>query len=181
MLRTQPWKLAAIGAMTVVGGIALLSADWSVEQLVAFLAMFFVSRGTVHLAVTPGWVGLSGAISALYGGGEIAVGLVLLVWPDPTQFVLVVVAGSWVILYGIVAATIAVTTRAEELRGLVPLAAAVVDIALGVALLARHGATISSIATLIAALAIAQGVAEVCVAATRKRATRTSPARPAAA
>ena len=29
MLSTQPWKLAAIGAMTVVGGVALLSADWS--------------------------------------------------------------------------------------------------------------------------------------------------------
>jgi len=79
MLRTQPWKLGAIGAMTVVGGMALLSTDWNLEQLIAFVVMLFVARGTVHLAGVPGWTGLSGAMSALYGGGEIAVGLVLLV------------------------------------------------------------------------------------------------------
>ena len=181
MLRTQPWKLAAVGAMTVVGGIALLSTDWSVEQLIAFVAMLFVARGTVHLTVAPCWTGLSGAMSALYGGGEIAVGLVLLVWPDPTQFVMVAVAASWVILYGIVAAAIAVTTRAEEPLWFAPLAAALVDIAFGVALLARHDATVSTIATLVAVLAIAQGVAEMFVAATRERATRRPPARTATA
>jgi len=181
MLRTQPWKLGAIGAMTVVGGMALLSTDWNLEQLIAFVVMLFVARGTVHLAGVPGWTGLSGAMSALYGGGEIAVGLVLLVWPDPTQFVLVAVAGSWVILYGIVSATIAVTTRAEEPRWLLPLAAAMVDVALGVALLARHDAAVSTIASLVAVLASAEGAAEICVAVTRQLSTRTPPARTTAA
>jgi uncharacterized membrane protein HdeD (DUF308 family) len=170
MLRTEPWKLAAIGAMTVVGGAALLSADWSAEQLAAFLALFFAARGTVHWATSPGWVGLSGAMVALLGGGELAVGLVLLTWPDPTPHVVAVVAGGWLLLYGIVAATVAVTTRTEEPRWRLPLTAAVINAAFGVTLLVEHNATIEATSIVLGVLAAVEGAFEIVVAVTRRRA-----------
>jgi uncharacterized membrane protein HdeD (DUF308 family) len=172
MLSTQPWKLAAIGAMTVVGGVALLSAGWSTEQLAACLAIFFAARGTVHWVASPGWVGLSGAMVALLGGGELAVGLVLVAWPDPSQRVVPVVAGVWLLVYGIVATTIAVTTRAEEPRWRLPVAAAVINTAFGVALLVERGGTIKSTAIVLGLLAVVQGVFEIVVAVSRGRAAR---------
>jgi uncharacterized membrane protein HdeD (DUF308 family) len=172
MLRTQPWKLAAIGAMTVVGGVALLSAEWSTEQLAAYLALFFAARGTMHWVTSPGWGGLSGAMVALLGGGELAVGLVLLAWPDPTGPVVAVVVGGWLLLYGIVATTIAVTTRMEEPRWRVPMVAALVNAAFGVALLVERHGTIEATSIVVALLAVVEGAFEIVVAVTRRRAAR---------
>jgi uncharacterized membrane protein HdeD (DUF308 family) len=175
MLRTQPWKLAAIGAMTVVGGVALLSAGWSAEQLAAYLTLFFAARGTVHWVTSPGWGGLSGAMVVLLGGGELAVGLVLLAWPDPTDHVVAVVVGAWLLLYGIVATTIAVTTRTEEPRWRVPLAAALINAAFGVTLLVERHGTIKATSIVVGLLAVVEGGFEIVVAVTRGRAARRSP------
>jgi uncharacterized membrane protein HdeD (DUF308 family) len=172
MLRTQPWKLAAIGVMTVVGGIALLSAEWSSEQLAAYLALFFAARATVHWAASPGWAGVSGALVALLGGGELAVGLVLLAWPDPSRRVVAVVAGGWLLVYGIVATTIAVTTRAEEPRWRAPLAAALINTAFGVTLLVERSGSIKATSVVLGLLALVEGAFEIVVAVTRERAAR---------
>lgn len=58
-----PWKQALIGAVAVIAGVALLLTDWSLAQLVSFVAMFFVARGALHL-VTMSFEGVSGALSA---------------------------------------------------------------------------------------------------------------------
>ena len=170
MLSTQPWKLTAIAAMTVVAGVALLSTGWNAVQLAAALAIFFAARGTVHWVASPGWAGLSGAMVALLGGGEFAVGLVLVSWPDPSPRVVGVVAGIWLLVYGIVATTIAVFTRAEEPRWGVPVTAAVINTTFGAALLVRTG-TIKETAVFLGVLAVVEGAFEIIVSIGRKRAT----------
>src|SRR5260370_24850013 len=93
MSNGPPWKLAVIGAVAVIAGIALLLVDWSLDQLAAFVAMFFVARGALHI-VTTTFEGLAGALSALLGCGEAGRGVALLACPEPTLLVLVLVICS---------------------------------------------------------------------------------------
>ena len=108
-----PWKQAVIGAVAVIAGLALLLIDWTLAQLVAFVAMFFVGRGALHL-VTMTFEGVSGALSALLGCAEIGIGVLLLAWPNPTLLVLAAAVGGLVLVRGIVHATVVLATRAEQ-------------------------------------------------------------------
>ena len=104
---------------------------------------------------------------ALLGGGELAVGLALVAWPDPTRRVVAVVAGAWLLVYGIVATTIAVFTRAEEPRWAVPMVAAIINTAFGVTLLVGRGGTIRATAIVLGLLAVVEGAFEIGVALLR--------------
>jgi uncharacterized membrane protein HdeD (DUF308 family) len=113
MSNGPPWKLAVIGVVAVIAGLALLLVDWTLTELAAFAAMLFVARGALHI-VTTSFEGLAGALSALLGCGEVGVGVALLAWPPPTLLALVLVVGSWVLLSGVVEATIVLATRADS-------------------------------------------------------------------
>jgi uncharacterized membrane protein HdeD (DUF308 family) len=64
------------------------------------------------------------------------VGVAALVWPAPTLLSLVLLVGSWTALRGIAGGTIAVTTRAEHSKWPLSLLFAVIELALGVILIA---------------------------------------------
>src|SRR5690242_15266983 len=91
-----PWKLALIGAVAVVAGVALLLVDWTVPQLAAFVAMLLVARGSLHV-VTTDFEGVDGALATLRGVAEIGVGIALLAWPHPTLLVVAVLVGVLVL------------------------------------------------------------------------------------
>ena len=110
MSNGPPWKTALIGAVAIAAGFALLFVDWTLAQLAAFVAMLFVARGALHI-VTTSFVGVEGALSALAGCGELAVGVAALAWPSPTLLVLAVIVGAWVLVHGVVSATIVLATR----------------------------------------------------------------------
>ena len=169
-----PWKQALIGGVALVAGVALLLMDWTLAQLVAFVAMFFVGRGALHL-VTMSFEGLSGAISALLGCGEIGIGVLLLAWPDPTLLVLVVVVGGLVVVRGVVDATVVLATRAEHEHWHFRFAAAMVELALGVTLIAQPGGTVQGAAVTLGVLASFEGVAEIAETIARRRAERRVP------
>src|SRR5260370_40659865 len=105
MSNGPPWKLAVIGAVAVIAGIALLLVDWSLDQLAAFVAMFFVARGALHI-VTTTFEGLAGALSALLGCGEAGVGGAPLAWPRTAPVGVGLVIGSGGVLSGVVAAPV---------------------------------------------------------------------------
>jgi len=175
MSNRPPWKLAIIGTVAVIAGVALLLADWTLRELVAFVAMFFVARGALHI-VTMSFEGVHGALAALQGAGEVGVGLTLLVWPSPTLLVLAVVVGVWVIVRGILDATIALATRAEHPHWLVQLAPSVLEIALGITLILRPGGTVEDTAVTLGLLAVLVGILEISTAVgfwrDKRRATR---------
>jgi len=168
------WKLALVGTVSVVAGAALLLVDWELAQLAAFVAMFFVARGALH-AVTASFDGAAGAISALQAGGEIAVGVLLLVWPQPTLLVVAVVVGACVAVVATVDATLVLTTHADRNLWQLRFGADVVQLALGIALITRLGGTVDAAAVTLGAIAVVAGAIEIAAALAPARAPREAP------
>jgi uncharacterized membrane protein HdeD (DUF308 family) len=171
MSNGPPWKTALIGAVAITAGFALLFVDWTLAQLAAFVAMLFVARGALHI-VTTSFVGVEGALSALTGCGELAVGVATLAWPSPTLLALAVIVGVWVLAHGVVDATMVLATRGDRPRWLIRLLASVLEIALGVVLIARPGGTVRDSALALGLLALLEGVIEISLAAAHKLSDR---------
>jgi uncharacterized membrane protein HdeD (DUF308 family) len=163
-----PWKLALTGAVAVLAGIALLLVTWQVPQLGAFVAMLFIGRGALHV-VTTSFQGVTGALSALQGGGEIGVGVLVLAWPHPTLLVVAVVVGTWVVVRATIAATLALATRSDRRHWQIGFGADLVELALGVALIARPADTVHAAALTLGAIALLAGAVEIATAVGRMR------------
>jgi uncharacterized membrane protein HdeD (DUF308 family) len=164
-----PWKMAIIGAVAVVAGCALLMRDWPLAELTLFVAMVFVARGALHL-VTMTFEGVSGALAALRGYSEVGIGVVLLVWPHPTLLVLGIVVGAFVVVRSTVAATVELATRGDLPYWQLHFASDVIEIALGVAIIARPDGSVHGTTVTLAVLGIFTGVVEIAWAAAQKRA-----------
>ena len=164
-----PWKMAIIGAVAVVAGCALLMRDWPLAELTLFVAMVFVARGALHL-VTMTFEGVSGALAALRGYSELGIGVMLLVWPHPTLLVLGVVVGAFVVVRSTVAATVDLATRRDLPYWQFGFASDAIEIALGVAIIARPGDSVHTTTITLAILAIFTGAVEIAWAAAQKRA-----------
>ena len=168
------WKSAIIGTVTVIAGIALVLGTWALDELVAFVAMFMVARGALHI-VTMSFEGATGALAALQGGGEVGVGLLLLIWPSPTLTVLVVVVGTWVIVRAVVAATIVAATHLERVGWRLQFTASLIEVAFGLALIARPIDSVEGTAWILGALAGFDGLVEIVVAVVLTRFERQRP------
>jgi len=169
------WKLGVIGAVAVVAGIALLLVDWTIPQLAAFVAMLLIARGALHLTTTS-FDGVTGALGTLQGAVEVGAGLLLLAWPHPTLVVLTVVVGTLVVVQATVDATIAGATRRDHRHWTARLIADVLQVVLGVVLIARLFGTVRGAAVIIGAVAIVAGGVEIATALAREHAPRHSPA-----
>jgi hypothetical protein len=167
MSNGRPWKLAIIAVVTIGAGVKLLFTDWSLDELSVFVAMVFVAVGALHI-VAMSFVGLPGALSALGGGGELAVGATVLAWPAPTLSVLGVLAGSWLIVGGVADATVVLATRADRPGWLLRLLGALVQVTLGVALLLWGDGTARGVGVLLGSAAVLAGLLEIWAAAARQ-------------
>ncbi len=112
---------------------------------------------------------MPGALSALLGLGEVAVGLVLLIWPSPTVIVIVVVAGVWTITRAVTLGTNLLATRHQHPHLRLLLVPPVVEIVGGVTLFARASGSARDVAVIIGVLMIVDGVTELVVAIEAKR------------
>jgi uncharacterized membrane protein HdeD (DUF308 family) len=161
-----PWKLALAGSVGFVAGVALFLTDWQLSALVAFVAMFFVARGALHLATTS-FEGTTGALSALQGGGEMVAGLLLLVWPSPTLVVLTVVVGVVVGVESIVDGVVVLTTRDDVPHWTLRVMVDLVEVVLAIALVARPEGTVDASAMTLGAIALVAGTLEIATALQR--------------
>jgi uncharacterized membrane protein HdeD (DUF308 family) len=168
MSNAPAWKVAVIGAVAVTAGCALVIVKWTVPQLAAFLAMLFIARGALHL-VTTSFEGMPGALSALLGLGEAAVGLVLLVWPSPTVLVIVVVVGVWTIARAVTLGTNILATRHQHPHVRLLLVPPLLELAVGVVLFAHASGTVGDVAVIAGTLMIVEGVTELVLAIDAKR------------
>jgi len=166
-----PWKLGLIGAVAIGAGAALLRLDWTLPQLAAFTGMLLIARGALHV-VTTSFAGVSGALATLQGAVEMGVGVVLLAWPDPTLFVLMITVGAMAIIKGTIDAAIVLATRKDRPVWMVTFVADLGQIAIGVALVVVRTSSVRTCAVLLGALAIVAGVDEVVTATARARAAR---------
>jgi uncharacterized membrane protein HdeD (DUF308 family) len=168
MSNAPTWKVAVIGAVAVTAGCALVVVNWTVPQLAAFLAMLFIARGALHL-VTTSFEGMPGALSALLGLGEVAVGLVLLIWPSATVIVIVVVVGVWTITRAVTLGTNILATRRQHPHLRLLLVPPVVELAGGLILFARASGSVRDVAVVIGALMIVDGITELLLAIEAQR------------
>lgn len=165
MPRIESWKLTVMAAVAVIGSVPMFSHTWDAAQLAAYLGLFFVARGALHLVAMPTWQGLGAAAGILRAAGEVGAGIVLMVWPQPTIYAIAIITGVWCITSGVFGTTIAVTTRDEEPRWLVLIGVAAVDVALGIVLVARAETTVDAVASLLGVIALVHGGVELVIAA----------------
>ena len=160
-----PWKHAITGGVGIVAGVALLSVDWTLAQLAAFVGLALVARGALHLVATVRFVGFAGAFAVLDVAGDIGVGLTIVAWPGPTKLTIALLLGSWAIVRAIAGATIAVTTRAENSWWVPSLVFATIVGVLGAVLVARSSGTLQSTVVTVGLLALVEGTRDVVEAA----------------
>lgn len=168
MSNAPPWKVAVIGAVAVTAGCKLLVVDWTLAQLTAFVAMLFIARGALHI-VTTSFDGMPGALSLLLGLGEIAVGMILLVWPAPTLLTIVVVVGVWTVGRAITITTNLLATRREHPQWRILLVPAALELVLGGLLFSRASGSVRDVAVVIGVVMIVEGAAEFLMAIDAKR------------
>jgi uncharacterized membrane protein HdeD (DUF308 family) len=168
MSNAPPWKVVFIAALAIAAGVKLLVTPWSLGGLSLFAGMAFVALGALQI-VTMSFVGLPGALSALGGGGEMAVGASILAWPAPTLLVLALFAGSWIVVRGVVDATILVATRPDRPRWFPLFMGVLMQLALGVVLLLRPGGSVRGASVILGVSAVLAGVLEISGAVGRER------------
>jgi uncharacterized membrane protein HdeD (DUF308 family) len=163
------WLLLLNGALLIVVGFLIFSIDWSIRSLATFIGVLFIVRGVAD-ALTTGIDARVRRINVVTGLLTIALGVVIIAWPNPGLVALAIVLGAYLIVGGTIAITAAFSAR-RLLPGwwLLLLLSGVVEIALGVLALANPGATLAALITVAGIFAVTIGVLEIVVAFEVKR------------
>ncbi|MCU1456597.1 MAG: hypothetical protein JWL73_689 [Actinomycetia bacterium] len=165
-----PWKLGVTGAVAVIAGVALFLVGWTIAQLAAFVAMLLIGRGALHVTTTS-FDGVTGALGVLQGAVEAGAGVLLLAWPHPTLLVLTIVVGAIVVVQATVDATIVGATRREHVHWTARVVADVLQVVLGVVLIARVSGTVRGAALIIGVVGVVAGGVEIVTALASAKST----------
>jgi uncharacterized membrane protein HdeD (DUF308 family) len=156
------WVLVVTGIVSVVAGGLIVVIDWSVADLAVFLGFLFIVRGiftTFSLPID----GSARTLSVVVGLCEVAIGVAVLVWPDPTLLVIAAFIGWWLLFGGVMT-----IVGSIGLRRLLPywglyLAVGIVESALAVYLLGRPGLTLVATVLAIGFWSIFYGIAQIAM------------------
>jgi uncharacterized membrane protein HdeD (DUF308 family) len=156
------WLFLLAGVTSLVFGALILSIDWSVDGLAAFVGTLFIIQGAAVLITKPldGGTRATNVVAGLLG---IAAGIALLVWPDRGLYTLAVFVGVWIVTSGVVHIVGAFVNRHAPHWWLV-LAIGIVEIPIGIWALRRPGLTLAVLITLAGAWSIAIGVWQALIA-----------------
>ncbi len=160
------WVYLAAGILSVLFGAVVLSLvlDWvGLFTVALFVGIFLIAWGLFHLLGAlldqPAhwvWHVIAGALSVLAGVLAIA-------WPDITLFVLVVIIGWSLIVWGILDLLSAFATYGMRHWWLY-LIRGIVSIALGFLALGREDVTLYFVVTLLGAFVIIWGLGDILIA-----------------
>jgi uncharacterized membrane protein HdeD (DUF308 family) len=160
------WRLIALcGVLSFAFGVALLVwPDIGLDALLALFGAFALVVGVVtlvesfRLPFAPGgqraWLAFEGLLG-------IAVGVVVVVWPDLSARGLLYAIAAWAIAAGVVQLSAAFVLPLSGGRRVLFLLGGLVSAAFGVIMFARPGAGAVALLALIAAFAIVMGVLEI--------------------
>jgi uncharacterized membrane protein HdeD (DUF308 family) len=156
------WLFLVSGIVSLVFGALILSIDWSVDGLAAFVGTLFIIQGAAYLITRPldGGTRSTNVIAGLLG---VAAGIALLVWPGRGLYTLAVFIGIWVVTSGVLHVVGAFVNRHAPHWWLV-LAIGLVEIPIGIWALRRPGLTLAVLVTLAGAWAIAAGAWQCLIA-----------------
>jgi uncharacterized membrane protein HdeD (DUF308 family) len=156
------WVLLFAGLTSLVFGALILSVDWSVDGLAAFIGTFFIILGAAYVVTRPldGGTRSTNVVAGLLG---IAAGIVLLAWPDRGLYTLGVFAGIWIVSSGLLHIVGAFVNRHTPYWWVVLLLGAI-EVPIGIWAMRRPGLTLAVIITLTGAWAIVTGIWQVVLA-----------------
>ena len=171
------WVFLLAGVISLVFGALILSIDWTLNGLAAFVGALFIIQGAAYLITKPldGGTRSTNVIAGLLGIGA---GIALLVWPSKGLYVVAVFIGAWIIVSGVMHIVGALANRQAPHWWLV-LILGLIETPLGIWAIRRPGITLAILITLIGAWAIVMGIWEIVIAfEVRKLAQRLRGARP---
>ncbi len=156
------WLFLFAGLVSLVFGALILSVDWSLDGLAAFIGTLFIVHGAAILVTRP----LDGGVRStniVAGLASIVAGIVLLAWPDRGLYTLAVFFGAWLIALGVLHIVGAFVNRHAPFWWLV-LALGLLELPIGIWALRRPGLSLAVMITLAGAWTIANGVWQILIA-----------------
>jgi uncharacterized membrane protein HdeD (DUF308 family) len=176
-LASMWWLYLVTGVVSLVFGAIILSVDWSLDGLAAFVGSLFIIQGAAWLVTRPldGGDRSTNVVAGLVGAGA---GLALLVWPDKGLYTLGVFVGIWVISSGVLHVVGAIANRHAPHWWLV-LALGLLEVPIGVWAMRRPGMTIAVLVTLTGIWAIVTGLWQCVIAFEVRKLPRRMRLRPA--
>ena len=169
------WVYLLAGIVSLVFGAVILSVDWGIDSLAAFIGVLFILQGLAWLTMKPLDDGdrRTNVVAGLLGAGA---GLALLVWPDKGLYLVAVFVGVWIVVSGVIHVVGAIVNRHAPHWWLV-LVLGLVEIPIGIWALRRPGMTLAILITLVGIWAIVTGVWQCMIAfELRKLPSRLRPA-----
>jgi uncharacterized membrane protein HdeD (DUF308 family) len=162
------WVLLASGIVSIIAGSIIAFADWTVGDLVVFIGALLIVRGLSTTFSVP----VDGSLrrwSMVFGLLEVAVGVSVWVWPDPTLLVVALYIG-WLLMFRGVMTIIGSVTGRRFLPywGLI-LVAGIVEVLVAFYLLGQPGLTLVATVLAVGLTAIFYGALEVVLAFQVKR------------
>jgi len=151
------WVLLLSGIVSIVAGGIILLVDWSLNDLAIFLGVLFIVRGVFNMLSLP----LDGSVrgwAVALGLLEAGVGIAVIVWPDPTLYVIAAFIGWWILFSGVMTVVGSVTARRILPYWGLFLALGILEAVVGVWLLNRPGLTLLATVFAIALWAILYGI-----------------------
>jgi uncharacterized membrane protein HdeD (DUF308 family) len=150
------WIFLFAGISSIVFGALILTIDWSVDSLGAFVGVLFILQGA-WLAVTPSLDGSGRSSNLVAGVIAMAAGVALVAWPDKGLRTVGIFIGIFVLSLGLLHIAGAISNRHVPnwwhmlLLGLV-------EVPIGVWSMRRPGQTIALLVTLTGAWAVVSGI-----------------------
>jgi uncharacterized membrane protein HdeD (DUF308 family) len=156
------WIFLVAGLTSLVFGALILSIDWGVDSLAAFVGALFIIQGAAYLISKPldGGTRSTNVIAGLLGIGA---GIALLVWPGRGLYVLAVFIGAWIVVSGVLHIVGALANRQAPHWWLV-LILGIIETPLGIWAMRRPGITLAVVITLVGVWAIVMGIWEIVIA-----------------
>lgn len=156
------WLFLASGIVSIVFGLLILSIDWSLDGLAAFIGTLFILQGAAYLVTAP-LDGGTRATNVVVGLAGIAAGIVLLAWPGRGLYTLAVFIGAWLVASGLLHIIGAFTNRTAPLWWLV-LIMGLIETPIGIWAIRRPGLTLVVLITLTGVWAVAAGIWQCVIA-----------------
>jgi uncharacterized membrane protein HdeD (DUF308 family) len=156
------WVFLLSGIVSIVFGALILTINWGVDSLAAFIGVLFIIEG-VAIAITKPLDGGTRSTNLVVGLLGIAAGIALLVWPDKGLYTLAVFVGIFVVLSGLLHIVGAFVNRNAPYWWLV-LILGLVEVPIGIWAMRRPGLTLAVIITLTGVWAIVTGIWQCLIA-----------------
>lgn len=161
------WIVLLYGILSVAVGLFILGHGWTVDSLAVFVGIILIIEG-LFLAVRPG-MGDMRAWTLGMGVLAIIAGIAILVWPSHGLLVLAEVIAAYIVIKGIFNLVTSVGSRHAVGYWWLEALLGILEIALGLWLMRRPGATLYLVIVLSGIWLVAQGVLEIVLAFEVKR------------